>query len=91
MKKLYAIADCREKIEFVTDPICLSNDVQASIAFVDYQRNLLKQKVIVSDLRLYKIAEYEENSDMPIREISPIQEIPVNLSDEDSDSEVENE
>ena len=39
MKKLYAIADCREQIEFVTDPICLSNDVQASIAFVDYQRN----------------------------------------------------
>lgn len=65
---------------WVTDPIILENDIQASMAYADYQKQLIKNHVLITDLRLYRIA-YYDNDDVQkpiIIEPEPY-EIPVNL------------
>lgn len=81
--------DVREEEDkaFVTEPIILENDVQASMAYADFQKQLIKNHVKVTDLRLYRIALYDNDNviDPIIKEI-PIKEIPVNLTAEMEDT-----
>lgn len=89
MKKIYAIADMRdEEPTWITDPIILENDVQASMAYTDYQKQLLKQHIFVKDLRLYRIGFFDnENLKEPLIKEFPPKEIAINLVDESTDKE----
>lgn len=89
MKRIYAIADMRDdEPTWITDPIILENDVQASMAYTDYQRNLLKNHIAIKDLRLYRIAFFDSESiEKPIIEEVKPKEIAINLVDESTDKE----
>lgn len=82
MRKIYAIADVRDKndIAWVTDPIILDNDIQASMAYANYQKELLKNGVSLErDLRLYQIGAFDNDDiENPIK--ATLEEIPVNLT-----------
>lgn len=90
MKKIYAIMDCRDNNDkaWVTDPIILENDVQASMAFANYQRQLIKEHVKIDDLRIYRIGYFDNDNDTePLIKEYPLKEIPTNLVEGEEDNE----
>lgn len=93
MKKIYAILDVRdnEEKEFVTDPLILDNDIQASMAYAQYLNQIkIGRLSILRDLRLYHIGNYLNNDiTNPIKPLENIKEIAVNLNpmEEEADNE----
>lgn len=87
MKRIYAIADMRDdEPTWITEPIIVDNDVQASMAYTDYQRQLLKNHIAIKDLRLYRIGYFDSESiEKPIIEEVKPKEIAINLVNENEE------
>lgn len=58
MKKIYSIWDERQK-EWICEPIALDTDLQASRAYAQMQKEIHKQGLKITDLRLYYIGNFD--------------------------------
>lgn len=62
---IYAIYDSRQK-EYVCDPLFLENDIQAAIAYRNFQKQLIDNKLVCNDLQLRIIGCLDKGLQQPI-------------------------
>lgn len=91
MKKIYAINDNRDLDKpYITEPILLDNDVQASMAYLDFQKQLMTKHLIINDLRLFQIGKWNPDNFLePLTILDKPREIPINLTNEEEGEENE--
>ena len=79
---IYAIYDDRQK-EYVTDPMFLENDIQAAMAYRNFQNQLVEKGLIVKDLRLMNIGYLDKGEQEPIK-CTPPEETPTYLQESEN-------